>query len=243
MIVYIHSHDVPDAGRTFDRHSASDVMHISLEERIMPAEVGHRVERALRTRTSREDVNETIDLLILNMHGSPGRLHIGGIEDADYDVTEENAEAFSGPFASLLKRMGSDGGQGVELHGCYIAAASIDPISGEIEDSEIGYRFIYKLANGFESRVLASASPQIADSEGLFEDSLIVAEPGDDGDWHGHVTRSLDPDYVHSGGILTRARSVLDNMIHSMTSESRRDSSHVSPPERPHPSHPSWDRR
>lgn len=218
MIVYIHSHDISDAGRAFGRHSGRDVRHVVVSEDTRPADVAARVREAFNDeeRASREGL---IDLLVINAHGSPGVIHIGGIEVDTNDVNIDNAEIFAQPFASLMKPT-RNGGQGVEVHGCGVAAGSIDPLTGETEDGEIGFRFVYALACAFGINVKASGSPQVSDSQGLFEDSLVEAFPSDDEDWNTHVFAVNDTDSVHEGGTWTRIEAMYDDMVRSFTEHS-----------------------
>ena len=137
MILYIHAEDVSDAGRTFGRHRRQEVRHTSVPEN---TPVGNIAETVLGqfSEEERAALGGSIDLLIINCHGSPGRLHLSGVSNAANDVDIHNAGAFAGPFRPLLKPLNL-GGEGVEIHGCGIAAASYVAGTEEIEDPEIGF--------------------------------------------------------------------------------------------------------
>jgi len=222
MIVYIHSYDVADAGRTFGRHLGREVKHVVVPESTQVSDVARLVLSSF-TVEERSSAAGSIDLLILNSHGSPGVLHLGGIEDDAFDLHIGNAAAFAEPFARFLKS-GRSGGQGVEIHGCGVAGGSLmrgcnGEVTDEIDDPHIGFRFLYALACGFESRVMASASPQVSDYDGFFEDTLICASPDsvvvtpdedDSDDWNGHVFQVPESPLLHEGGVGTRIRAMFN---------------------------------
>lgn len=229
MIVYLHSVDVSDAGRTFGRHRGQDVLHVQ-----MPTDTA--VSRAAEVvRSATGIVSGTIDLLVINTHCSPGRIHLSGVEDDTYDVSEQNVELFAPPFAPMLKPA-DQGGQGVEIHGCYVAAGSVDPRTGEIDDPDLGLRFLYLLACGFRHQVMGTASPQVSDSAGLFEDDVVIAMPDSDPDWHGHLCRSSDPRISHRSSIETRIDAFFTSLTWRDPRESFRTGERLPP-------HPGWDRR
>lgn len=106
MIVYLHSPDVQDAGRTFDRHKdVPDVVHIIINQNSTVAQIVDEVIRRVRNPRS-------IWLLIINSHGNSGMIALGrGI--GIMDVTGLSPLA---PYMSL-------GGKGVEIHSCMVASS------------------------------------------------------------------------------------------------------------------------
>ena len=106
MIVYLHSPDVPDAGRTFERHKdLTDVIHIIINENYSVPQIVQEVIRRVRQPRS-------IWLLIFNAHGNSGTIHLGrGI--GILNVTELSPLA---PYMTL-------GGKGVEIHSCLVASS------------------------------------------------------------------------------------------------------------------------
>jgi hypothetical protein len=195
VILYLHASGLVDTGRTFGRHRGErDVRHIVVPEDTRVSDIAPMV---LASFSSEEQSapGHIIELLMINSHGSPGRLHLCGTSDEATDIFEGNASQFATPFRPWLRPL-SEGGQGVEIHGCGICGGHLIPGTDEIDDAEIGFRFVYALACAFNIRVQASASAQVADDYGLFEDSLVVALPGDDGDldWHGNLSsRTSNP--------------------------------------------------
>lgn len=105
MIVYLHSADMFDAGRTFGRHeSLSDVIHITIPMSFSVTQIA--------TETIARVVNQrSIWLLILNAHGAPGDIGLGtGITSAN--VRELNR----------LRDYMTPDGRGVEIHSCMVAS-------------------------------------------------------------------------------------------------------------------------
>lgn len=210
MIIYLHAAGLVDTGAVYGRHLSRDTHQIIVPENTLPSRIRDIVTQSFSG--SEDDfANGTVELLLINSHGSPGRLHLGGITNSESDIDIHNVNELTGIFRPLLKPV-SQGGEGVEIHGCGIAAASLMMCNGEptdeIDDPEIGYRFVYALACGFNSRVRASASDQVPDYEGLFEDTLVQADADDDEDWHGHVFRPLNTGLLHEGGFMTQLRAM-----------------------------------
>lgn len=197
MYLYIHSDEMADTGRTFDRHRSMDVRHV-----VVPAEtsVTEILRRATDELTAEERAASTppIDLLIFNAHGSPGRIWIG--ESISIHNVETLGSGLGGYFKPIL-----NGGQGIEVHCCQVASqivrgpeppprtCAVRTGPTAVDLAETGVRFIYRMACSFGIRVRASFDSQIADSYGYFENSIAEATPSADADWHGHV-RQLDND-------------------------------------------------
>lgn len=209
MIVYLHADGLSDTGATYGRHlgrAGAEIHQIIVPEDTPPSGLRAVVTRSFE-RTPRSLDPASIEMLMINSHGSPGTLHLGGIlpENSECDITEDNVESLTAIFRPALKPL-DQGGEGVEIHGCGVGSASLRQacdssgceLTDEIEDGEIGYRFIYALARGFNTRVRASASNQIPDFEGLFENTMLEAMPGTDDDWHGHVINASSSSLVHT---------------------------------------------
>jgi hypothetical protein len=208
MIVYLVSADIPDGNVTFERHRGRDVRRVTIPHGVAASGVGSRV-LATFSEAERTAPAGLIESLIINTHGSPGIIHLGGITDDDYDINIDNVDDFTAPFRPLMKPMEA-GGEGVEIHSCGVAAAHVDPITGEIDDGDRGFEFIYRLACGFGTRVRASGSDQIPDAEGLFEDTLVEATPGDESDSpRSHLVSVRDPRLLRPGGYLARVEAML----------------------------------
>lgn len=211
MIVYLSAAGVDDAGRTFGRHLREDIHQIIVPENTSPSRISHIVTQSFREREGGAPAG-SINLLVINSHGSPGRIHLGGVTNSETDIDIHNESDLTSVFRPLLKPR-DQGGEGVEIHACQIASGSLlrgsdGILTDEVEDAEIGFRFIYALARGFNIRVRTSSSPQVTDYEGYFEDTLIEAEPDDDEDWHEHITSNNYPGLLHEGGNLTRLGAI-----------------------------------
>lgn len=217
MIIYFHASRLADTGATYGRHMDSDLIHIIIPIGTPPSSLAGIVNRHI-SESDRADLVGNLELLLINTHGSPGTLHLGGIEEenSDCDITIHNYQFLTSIFRPLFKPV-AEGGRGVEIHGCGVAASSLAPhciVAGcnDIEDPDVGYRFVYALACGFNTRVRASTfSEQVADYDGLFEHNpdhkhgdLIEALPSSDTDWHGHVGHVNVPGLEHEGGTLRR---------------------------------------
>ncbi len=206
MIIYLEAYEIPEAGATFGRHSGREVRHIILPEGTAPHQIGEIVSRSFSESES-SSLSGTVDLLVINSHGSPGRLHLGGVTDSENDIDIHNYERLTSVFRPLLKPR-DQGGEGVEIHACQVAAGSLIDGCGhdecgsiepeEIADPEFGFRFVFALACGFNNRVRASVNSQVADIDGLIEGVVVEARPDDDVDFHGHVVQLVDPRLSHS---------------------------------------------
>lgn len=220
MIIYFHASGLPDTGATYGRHMDSELIQIIIPAGTPPGGLAEVVNRHI-SESDRTALTGNLELLLINTHGSPGTLHLGGIEEenSDCDITIHNYQSLTSIFRPFFKPV-AEGGLGVEIHGCGVAASSVTPhclASGcdDIEDPDVGYRFVYALACGFNTRVRASIfSEQVSDYEGLFERNphhksgdLIEALPSSDPDWHGHAAHVIVPGLEQEGGTMTRLRA------------------------------------
>jgi hypothetical protein len=177
MIVYLHSHDIYDRGRSFGRHAGvGDVVHI-----IVPA--ASTVPELVRSVTERVRNRGSIWLLIFNAHGWAARIMIGQGIDA-HNVWD---------LAPLRDYM-SVGGRGVEIHACLVASA--DRLDSETEFREVGIEFMSRLAHVLNAPVRASTRPQVgveegwlgplrgSDTVGVFEDNFLLVDPTGAGSSH-----------------------------------------------------------
>ncbi|MER3430668.1 MAG: hypothetical protein C4324_06425 [Blastocatellia bacterium] len=204
MIVYLHTVEKIDKARTFARHERSDVRHIGVPPGI---DVRLLAKYVVRQFSEEEQKNPEglIELLLINSEGNSGELYLGGAASEGSYVYIGNAVPFGRSFARLLMPP-RKGGQGVEIHGCAVAAPEIDPRTGSIRDAESGLRFIFALACGFNSRVRASREPLGSENDDYFGESLAEAYPSD-GDWQDNVITKFDFDAV--GRFSPRHDSIL----------------------------------
>jgi hypothetical protein len=228
MIVYLHSSDAITGGRTLARHGSEDVWSVQIPPNTPVSRAAEVV------RSAGGDIRGAIDLLVIDSHCSPGRIHLGGEADDTFDITERNAGLFAQPFASMFKPA-DKGGRGVEILGSYVAAASVDSRTGEIDDPDLGVRFLYTLACGFLQRVTGYASPQTSDAEGTF-DGVVVAMPDSDPDWYSYLSRNSDRGVSHGGDFGTR----MDTFFTSLARQAPRSRPLTAVGLAPNPG---WDRR
>jgi hypothetical protein len=194
MIVYVHSGDIYDAGRTFGRHaSVRDVTHVIVPPRESVSAIAQRVIDALELRPARGATGarsatmapaappqrtpalRSIWLLIFNSHGLPGRLMMGGGID-DTNVWD---------LAPLRPYM-TPGGPGVEIHACLVASAILDHGGRHYS---IGVEFMTRMAHVLNAPVRASTQLQVgvedgwfgppagSDTDGHFEGDFVRVEP------------------------------------------------------------------
>jgi hypothetical protein len=177
MIVYLHSHDIYDRGRSFGRHSGvSDVAHI-----IVPA--SSTVPEMVRSVIARVRNRGSIWLLIFNAHGWAARIMIGqGIDsNSVWDLAP-------------LREYMSPAGRGVEIHACLVASA--DRLPGETDFREVGIEFMARMAHVLNMPVRASTQLQVgveegwfgplrgSDTVGVFEDNFLLVDPHGGGSSH-----------------------------------------------------------
>jgi hypothetical protein len=177
MIVYLHSHDIYDRGRSFGRHAdLTDVAHITVPANSTVPQMVQSVIERVRNRRS-------IWLLIFNAHGWYARIGIGQGIDA-YNVWD---------LAPLRDYM-TPGGRGVEIHACLVAGAERAP--GDTEFREVGIEFISRMAHVLNAPVRASTRLQVgveygwfgpvrgSDTVGVFEDDYLLVDPNGGGSSH-----------------------------------------------------------
>ena len=213
MILYLHPYIIRYAGQTFGRHIGLDVRDVHLLQGGIPkdgpsADIAEAVVRHFEDDESRSP-DGLIDLLVIVADGGPGYMKLsGGEHDDQYLIDVHNAEEFAAPFARLLKPR-SHGGEGVEIHACGIAGPSRHPVTGEVEDAELGLRFVARLAVAFGQRVLASGDPALVEIDELFEDSLVEAQPSEDQDGDGDVRVLRDVTFAMGSGRPSRIESFM----------------------------------
>ncbi len=174
MIVYVHSDDVYDRGRTFGRHRRlSDVEHIT----VSPSQSIDAVARAI-IRTAGN--LRSIWLLIFNSHGGSGHVNIG--TGLDYMSVYELAPVQ--PYMTPRP-----GGRGVEIHSCNVAAAAYLRSQTPAESFQWGEEFMKRMASVLNCNVRGSTEFQLGyeesvfgpnwgtDDYGRFEGGFTMAQP------------------------------------------------------------------
>ena len=176
MIIYVHSHDVYDRGRTFARHrSLSDVEHIIVPAGACMGHVANSIIDVARNERS-------IWLLILNAHGGPGYVGIGAGIDA--------ATVFH--LASVQPYM-TPGCRGVEIHACSVAGEGFAMERGRrvhADPRPYGEEFMARMAHTLRCPVRASRQFQSgydtnifgypyrgSDDYGRFEGDMVLIQP------------------------------------------------------------------
>ncbi len=163
MIVYIHSHEIPDRDRTFDRHAGvRDVVHITVPNNTPVEGIVALVKTQVRNCGS-------IWKLIFNGHGDSART--GGIYFGDWIFAADVIR-----FAPLRAFM-TPYGRGIEMHSCRTGSSEA---------------MVVNLARTFGVRVVAGVenqrgpnlipfteipSPFGGDQFGVIEGQTVIAFP------------------------------------------------------------------
>ncbi|NNG02584.1 MAG: hypothetical protein HKM95_00590 [Inquilinus sp.] len=175
MIIYVHSHDIFDRGRTFARHrSLTDVEHITVPAGACMGHIANSIVSVAQNERS-------IWLLILNSHGGPGTVSIGAGLDA--------ATVF---HLAPVRTYMTPGGRGVEIHACNVASEGIALERGRPTHSDprpYGEEFIQRMAYTLGCPVRASRQFQSGyasswgiphrgnDDYGRFEGDMVLVQP------------------------------------------------------------------
>lgn len=172
MIIYVHSAEIYDRGRTFGRHRGlPDVRHIT----ISPGEIMDDVARKIIQTAGNL---RSIWLLIFNSHGMPSHLNIGtGLGYMSVYELE--------PVRPYM----TPGGRGVELHSCNVAADHYLDSDEEMIIFPIGEEFMKRMASVLNCNVRGSTKTQAgyqenflgplrgADDYGRFEGGYTLVGP------------------------------------------------------------------
>lgn len=192
------------------RHDGRDVRHVVVPAHTSVRSIAIGVLGVL-TDEERATPNGSVDMLLFNSHGGPGIIHIGE------GITHHNVATLGELTGPLLKPI-VEGGEGIEIHCCEVAAGSTEcellypstsqghamtrsilhsrsharsEVSSPDEQNSIGVRFLYAMACSFDIRVRASLHRQVPDWYGFFEGSIVEALPDTDIDWHSHVRQVM----------------------------------------------------
>lgn len=191
MIVYVHSHDIHDAGRTFGRHArVRDVVHVTIPARESVAGIARRIIDGIGLRAPERP--EAPPLVPgtgarsgpVVRPGPPVRHATGAIPDAPARASGRrsiwllifNSHGLPGRLflgdgiddtnvwdLLPLREYMTPGGHGVEIHACLVASAVIDP---DGERRSIGVEFLQRMAHVLNVPVMASTRAQIGVEEG-----------------------------------------------------------------------------
>lgn len=185
MIVYVHSHDIYDAGRTFGRHSrVRDVEHITVPARESVAGMVQRIMQAVDRGTAaaaqapplvpRPTPTMQADRHVRRAAGAGARAAAGAGRRSIW-LLIFNCHGAPGRLAigdglddtnvwdlQPLRAYMTPGGPGVEIHACLVASAVIDPDGVR---RSIGVEFMRRMAHVLNAPVLASTRLQIGQDE------------------------------------------------------------------------------
>ena len=163
MIVYIHSHEIPDRDRTFDRHAGvRDVVHITVPDNTPVEGIVVLVGAQVRNRGS-------IWMLIFNGHGDSQRS--GAIYFGNWIYPSDVIR-----FAPLRAFMTAYG-RGIEMHSCRTG-------SSEAMVVNLARTFGVRVVAGVENQrgpnlipFTETISPIGGDHFGVIEGQTVIASP------------------------------------------------------------------
>lgn len=169
MIVYVHSHDIYDAGMSFDRHQGlRDVVHITIP-------TGYSLAQTMRAIIARVRNRHSIWRMIWNAHGNRGHVGLGrGI--GPYNAQE----------LTTLAPYFTHGGPGLEIQSCLVASAAhgtesaddglgVETVRRFAYFLQVPVRGAYGLQYGQDTTLFGMVT--IGDTEGRYETPWVTAYP------------------------------------------------------------------